>query len=332
MKGGIFAADMSQYRYTFGKFIRDWMLIIAMVAGASVYLIYHAIPQIHSAGPVLLFLCRKIQPVLLFAMLFLSFCKIEPSQMKPHKWMVWLLLFQGLCFTGLALLLAFCPQLPCRAGVEAAMLCLVCPTATACAVVTGKLGGNMAGVVTYTVLVNLMVAVLVPLLVPLVHPMEGLSFSSAFYKILGKVFPLLIMPCLLAWIVRYTMPKVHSWLLKYTHVSFYIWSVSLMLAILMSTRAIVANEGAVAVLFEIALASLLSCAVQFALGKFIGSFYGCKISAGQALGQKNTVFGIWMGYTFLDPVVSVAGGFYSIWHNVYNSWQLYRKRKENVIE
>ncbi|MCR5570780.1 MAG: transporter, partial [Bacteroidales bacterium] len=55
--------------------------------------------------------------------------------------------------------------------------------------------------------------------------------------------------------------------------------------------------------------------------------YGCRISAGQALGQKNTVFEIWMGYTFMDPVTSVAGGFYSIWHNCFNTWQLYRRRK-----
>lgn len=314
------------YRYTLKKFLRDWMLIIGMIAGASAYLLYHAVPALHPAGPVLLVLCRKIQPVLLFLMLFLSFCKIEPRQMRLHGWMGWLLLIQGGLFTLLALLLAFVPGIPLRAGVEAAMLCLICPTATACAVVTGKLGGNMAGVVTYTVLINLLVSVLVPLLVPLIHPMEGLSFFSAFLKILSKVFPLLIMPCLLAWLIRWLLPGLHSRLLRYTDASFYIWAVSLTLAILMSTRAIVQNEGSPWILAEIGVASLLACIFQFWAGRRIGSRYGCHISAGQALGQKNTVFGIWMGYTFLTPVISVAGGFYSIWHNVFNSWQLYRKR------
>ena len=51
------------------------------------------------------------------------------------------------------------------------------------------------------------------------------------------------------------------------------------------------------------------------------------ITAGQAMGQKNTVFAIWMGLMFLDPVTSVTGGFYSIWHNIVNSWQLYKKNK-----
>ena len=318
---------MGEYRYTFLKFLRDWALIIGMIVGASLYLVYHAIPALHSAGPVLESIVKELQPLLLFAMLFLSFCKIEPQQMRPHRWMGWLLLVQSLTFVGLALVLILWPALPARAGIEAAMLCLICPTATACAVVTGKLGGNMAGVVTYTVLINLVVAVLVPLMVPLVHPMAGLTFGEAFMRILAKVFPLLILPCLLAWLVRYLLPRFHAWLMGFPNLSFYIWAVSLTLAILMSTRAIVQNDSGAVVLWEIGVASLLACAFQFWLGRAIGRRYKCPISAGQALGQKNTVFGIWMGYTFLDPVTSVAGGFYSIWHNCYNTYQMYRKRK-----
>ena len=320
---------MGAYRYTFGKFLKDWALIIGMIVGASLYLVYHAIPALHPAGPVLERIVKHVQPLLLFAMLFLSFVKIEPRQMRPHKWMLWLLLFQCVSFVALALVLAFCPRIPFYYGVEAAMLCLICPTATACAVVTGKLGGNMAGVVTYTVLINLAVAVLVPLLVPLIHPIAGLTFWQAFSTILAKVFPLLILPCLLAWLIRYLLPGLHAWLLKYAGMSFYIWAVSLTLAILMSTRAIVQNESGAVVLWETGVASLLTCVLQFWLGRRIGRRYQCPISAGQALGQKNTVFGIWMGYTFLSPVVSVAGGFYSIWHNVYNTWQMYRKRKRD---
>lgn len=322
---------MSAYRYTFAKFLKDWMLIIGMAAGVAAYLIYHSIPALHPFGPALEWTVKQVQPILLFLMLFLSFCKIEPSQMRPHKWMLWLLAVQVLMTASLALVLVLWPQLRIHYALEAAMLCFICPTATACAVITGKLGGNMAGVVTYTILINLVVAIVVPLLLPLIYPENGLSFYAAFTKILAKVFPLLILPCLLAWIVRYLMPKFHKWLLRFTNLSFYIWAVSLSLAILMSTRAIIRNDAGWEVLLEIALASLLACAFQFWTGRLIGSRYGCKVSAGQALGQKNTVFGIWMGYTFMNPVVSVAGGFYSIWHNCYNTWQMYRKRKSEEV-
>lgn len=312
---------------SFVRFLKDWMLIIGIVAGVTAYLVYHSISALHPAGPVLESTVKFLQPVLLFAMLFLSFCKIEPRQLRPHKWQAWLLLIQGLLFVALALLLLAFPDIPRRIALESLMLCLICPTATACAVVTGKLGGDMAGVVTYTIFINLLVSIAVPLLVPLIHPMEGMTFFTAFCKILAKVFPLLIMPCLLAWFIRFFLPRLHAVLLKYVNLSFTIWAVSLMLAVLMSTRAIVRSGESIVILFEIALVSMIACAFQFWAGKRIGAVYGQTITAGQALGQKNTVFGIWMGYTFLDPIVSVSCGFYSIWHNCYNTWQLNHIRK-----
>lgn len=312
---------------SFYKFLKDWMLVISIITGVCLYLLYHSIPSIHSAGPALEYSIKKLQPALLFMMLFLSFCKVTPSQMKPRRWMAWHLLIQGGLFVLLALVLAMFPNIRGYIAIEAFMLCIICPTATACAVVTGKLGGDMAGVVTYTVLINLLTAIVVPLMVPLIHPSADMTFFSAFIRILMKVFPLLIMPCLAAWLVRWFLPDLHKRILNYTDLSFYIWAFSLMLAILMSTRAIVHETEGVKLLAEIAIASALSCVLQFGLGKMIGRRYGCEISAGQALGQKNTVFGIWMGYTFMTPLTSVAGGFYSIWHNVFNTWQLYKKRK-----
>lgn len=310
------------------SFIRNWMLVIGMVTGASAYLIYRAVPAIHFCGPALDKAMSVIQPALLFAMLFLTFCRIEPREMRPHKWQIWLLLIQAGLYAILSLILIIFPDADMRCTIEAAMLCMICPTATACAVVTGRLGGSMAGVLSYTVLINLLVAVLIPLMVPLTNPMAGLDFMTASAVILAKVFPLLILPCVLAWIVRYVFPKLHARLLAYTDLSFYIWAVSLTLAIVMSTRYIVRNEDSLTQLVEIAASSALCCAFQFWAGKRIGRKYGCEITAGQALGQKNTVFAIWVGYTFLTPIVSVAGGFYSIWHNCFNTWQLQRVERQ----
>ena len=53
-----------------------------------------------------------------------------------------------------------------------------------------------------------------------------------------------------------------------------------------------------------------------------------EITAGQALGQKNSGFLIWLGYSYMTPVTpvtSVAGGLYSIWPNVINSLELYEQ-------
>ncbi len=330
------------------------MLPIAMVTGASIYLLYHSIEPLHVAGPFLSRVVSFLQPLLIFSMLFLTFCRIEPKDLKPHRWHWWLLLIQGGLFSVLGFLAVWLIRaLPGDSHgvvvlIESAMLCLICPTATAAAVVTRKLGGDVAGITTYVILINLLTALLVPLIVPMVHPVGGMDFWTAFCMIVAKIFPLLIMPCLAAWMVRYMAPKLHARLLAYPDLAFYLWSVGLCIAILVTTRAIVHSDMAISLMLMMALVSLACCIFQFAAGRFIGSRYRPrrpdaspeaelrgralrKVTAGQSLGQKNTVFAIWMGYTFMTPETSIVGGLYSIWHNLYNSWQLYRagKRSEN---
>lgn len=310
------------------RFLKNWILVISMATGASVYLIYHAIPALHGAGPVLERLCTTLQPLLLFAMLFLSFCKIEPHQLKPHRWQFILLGIQTLMFVAFAFAVYLQPEgALSRIPLEAAMLVFICPTANACAVVTGKLGGDMAGVVTYTVLINLLVAGVAPAVIPLIHPIEGLPFNLAFNHILVKVFPLLILPCLCAWLVRYVFPRLHRRILRHVGLSFYLWAFCLSLAILMCTRSIVLSDAPLRMLGILAAVALVGCMFNFGVGRLVGSFFHCTISAGQALGQKNTILVIWMAYTFMDPVSSVVGGFYSIWQNIFNSWQLSRKNQ-----
>jgi BASS family bile acid:Na+ symporter len=80
----------------------------------------------------------------------------------------------------------------------------------------------------------------------------------------------------------------------------------------------------------IALGGLMSCVVQFILGKTIGSVYKDRISAGQALGQKNTVLAIWMASAYLHPLATIAPGSYVLWQNIINSYQLWKKRKKEV--
>ena len=78
--------------------------------------------------------------------------------------------------------------------------------------------------------------------------------------------------------------------------------------------------------------TFISCIVQFGVGWKIGRIYGDKVTAGQSLGQKNTVLAIWLGYTFFTPITSVAGGFYSIFHNIINSYQLYEHNKKKGLK
>jgi len=320
------------------KFLKDWMLVIGMISGAGSYLIYMQLPFIHPAGPVLEIICRRTQPILLFIMLFISFSRIEPRALQLKKWHLRNLLLQLFTFLVLCFTVVYAIHsnsqfagwvLRHRILFESAMLCMICPTATACAVVTGKLGGDMAQVVMYTIIINLAVSIVVPLTVPLLYPQSGITFIAAFSRILAKVFPLLIMPCLTAWAVRWFMPRFHEWVASKMNLSFYLWSIALTIAVMMSTRAIIKSGVGLWTLIGIALVSITCCIFQFWAGRLTGRSTNCRIESSQAFGQKNTVFGIWMGYTFWNPIVSVAGGFYTIWHNIHNTRQLYKKDRKN---
>ena len=195
-------------------------------------------------------------------------------------------------------------------------------------IITGKLGGSVSALTTYTLLSNILAAVAVPLLFPLVEPHADLSFFTAFLKILSKVFPLLLCPFFAAWLIRLYLPKIHQWLLNMHDLAFYLWAVALTIVTAQTFKSLVESDTPASVKILIALAGLFACAVQFLLGKKIGTHYHDRISAGQALGQKNTVLAIWMAYTYLDPVSSLAPGSYVLWQNIINSYQLWKKRKK----
>lgn len=298
-----------------------------MISGALAYYICSQLPLTYEVKHDILSVIEVLQPVLLFIMLFVAFCKIKPTDLKPHRWHLWLLLTQCLLFIVACLFLWAYPTSGARVIVEGFMLAIICPTATACAVVTQKLGGDSAATTSYTIIINLVVALLCPLLLPVAHPQPGLTFLPAFMVIINKVFPLLIVPLFLAWFVRYLMPSFHKRIVATKDLAFYMWAVSLAIAIAVTCKALAHSHESMWNVGGIAVVTLVACLFQFTFGKWIGSHYGKRMEAGQALGQKNTVFIIWLGYTFLSPITAAAGGFYSVWHNLVNSWQLYKKRK-----
>ncbi len=311
----------------FTRFIKDWMLIFSIIAGIAGYFIYVNIPFLQPTYEMARRTIGILQPLLIFAMLFLTFCKVNPKKLHVCGWHGWLLAFQVSLFLLLTVVLVLLPQSGLRVVLEGAIICLICPTATAGAVITKKLGGRVTHITTYTILINIAVALLIPAVVPLVHPNPSLNAFHSAMLILGKVFPLLLLPLIAALLVRYLFPRLHFVLSHYHDLSFYLWAVALALATAVTTRSIVHSEVELSTELWLVAVSLVCCVLQFYVGRKIGARYHDAVAAGQSLGQKNTILAIWLGYTFFTPVTSVVGGFYSIWHNVINSWQLYEHKK-----
>ena len=305
------------------RIFKDWMLPIAIVTGISLYLLYHFTPALKPYGAVLHKAASEGQRLIIGLLLFFQFVQISPHDLRPHKWHLGALLFQILGFILFAGLSALTPAKAGRILLECAMICLICPTAAAAGVITKKLDGNLAATVTYIVLANLAATFLIPMVIPMVRPASDLSFWAYVLRIAGKVFPVLILPGLLAWVIRYTTYKLQRKLMRFAPNSFYIWFFGLTLAMVLASHALFTNYPGGLALAGIILVSMGTCALQFFAGRRIGKGRTDSITAGQALGQKNTGFLIWLGYNYLDPLTSVAGGLYAIWQNLFNSWELY---------
>ena len=304
------------------RFLKNWTLPIAMLIGTLTYLVFAKWSFLAPIKPYVNSFVSIITPWLIFAQLLLTFCKIDLKELKPKRWHLWLLMIQGFSCALTAGVLLCVPMGELSKGFwEGMMVCLICPTATAAAVITGKLGGNAATLTTYTLLSNLLGAVMVPLVFPLVEPHEGLTFWSAFFRILSKVFPLLLAPFFVALFLKHYVRNVHRWLMEHSGMAFYIWAFALALVMGQTARSLINSDLSA---WLVALGGLFTCAVQFLLGKRIGSVYHDRISAGQALGQKNTVLAIWMASAYLHPLATIAPGSYVLWQNIVNSYQLWK--------
>ena len=265
---------------------------------------------------------QMITPTLIFLMLFVTFCRVSPKQMKPSMLHVWLLLFQVVVCIAVYLLL-----LPLNDVVaQGAMVCVLAPVAMAAVVIAGMLGANVATMATYSLICNMAIALVAPVILTFTGTGE-----CTFAEILARIAPLLVGPFAAAQFFRFVFPKLAKWIGEHGQISFYMWLMSLLVIIGRTTCFIIdLHDASVSTELWLAFAALVICLVQFKVGRAIGRRYGDPPAGGQSLGQKNTVLAVWMAQSFLNPVSSIAPTAYIVWQNFVNSYQIYRKDQEKL--
>ncbi|MBR6064988.1 MAG: hypothetical protein IKP57_01015 [Paludibacteraceae bacterium] len=183
------------------KFFDSSSLWLSMLIGAVGYQLFLPL------APIL--------PWLIFFMLFFTFCKVDPMDLRLHKWHIVVLalqLFFSFATYGLTLYLSGNTVLA-----QGILMCFIMPTATAAPIIAGKLGGSIQNLTTFTLLSNFATAIIVPATFPLINnnlelsTFEQLStlntqlsttFWPAFWLILSRVAPLLLGPFFAAWLLR----------------------------------------------------------------------------------------------------------------------------------
>jgi len=303
------------------RFVKDWTLPVAIAVGTSFYLLFYWVPALDDMGNVLSPVFDVIFPFFVFLTLFVTACKVDFHQLKPHRWHVGILLAQ-LLLVAVNIGIIFWDKEN-KLLWESVLTCIIGPSASAAPVVVGKLGGNINTMTTYTLISALASALLIPLVFPMLEQAVHVDFFSAVFIILQKVALVLLLPLALGRVVQHYMHRLHDRIVQMPNLSFYCWAISLSITTGITVKNIVHSEAALMLLLMIALASFVLCFVQFVIGRAIGRQLGEEINAGQALFQKNTALSIWVAYMYLHPVASVGAGCYVLWQNIINSYEIW---------
>lgn len=310
------------------RFLKDWTLPVAMGLGILLYLIFAYIPGLEGAATFFDPIIATIFPLFMFLVLFVTFCKVDFRKLRPVGWHFWVAVFQlMLVAVIIGLILVYEMTGKDLILMEALLTCIIAPTATAAAVVTQKLGGNLEEMASYTFISNFITALLIPICFPMIDKSADITFVEAFLKILYEVCILLLGPMMMAFIVKHFIKPLHQWIISVRDLSFYLWGCSLMIVTGTTVRNICHADTTIPFLMAIAFLGLIVCIIQFAVGRWIGHYFNSTVNAGQALGQKNTAFAIWIAYTYLTPLSSVGPGCYILWQNIINSIEIWQERK-----
>ena len=257
-------------------FIDRYALIISMAIGAIGYTWFRHLDW--------------LLPPLIFCMLFFTFCKINPLDLRLRMWhwvvlVVQLLLtagvYYGIQHAGYCLISQGYPLSETDLSIisQGLMICFIMPTATAAPIIAGKLGGSIQNLTTFSLLSNIATALIVPAFFPLVNPTAGITFLPAMWLILRKVGPMLLGPFLAAWALRLSYEAYHrkrgekrTFTLNTTWASmpFYLWIVLLIVLIARITYTLLTQDYSGWSIAFLCGGSLLACLLQFALGRWIG--------------------------------------------------------------
>lgn len=286
------------------------MLVLAMLAGGLV-------PQAHGLSSLI--------PYLLVVMLFFAFIDITVSRDVFNKSIVAVLVANlGIAFAAFVMLSRFDTDLA-----VAAFMTGITPTAAAAPVFVGFLGGRVDYVLASVLLTNVSVAAVVPFALPLV---VGTQMHISTWEVLQSVLLVVFVPMILAGMFRALPDGVQGEIRRLKQYSFILW---LMVLFFVSSKAVYFMRHDLTVsgwrLAEIALISLVICMTNFGVGALLGG-RDYRHEASQSLGQKNNSFTIWLALTFVSPLAALGPTFYVIYHNVYNSVQLYVYERRRIIK
>ncbi len=262
----------------------------------------------------------------LMAMLYFAFLSIQ------FEWKIlqWSHLFTMLLNLALPLLF-FAVLLPFdRTSALVGFVIGICPTAAAAPVLAQFLRSNIGYVTTSVLLSNPLVALTIPFILP---QLLGVGSEVSVGDVFLPVMMVIGVPLLLSVLTQRTSVILTEKLLHFRMISFYLFLLNVWIGSGKATHFILhESDEAITKIMAIALITGVVCFLQFKMGELL-TREPMKIASGLALGRKNTMFGLWLALTFVEPTVALGPIFYIVFQNSYNSYQILQmERRQKAVK
>ncbi len=213
-------------------------------------------------------------PYFIALMLLTTYSKLDFKEIKVSRMPVFMIIFQYAAAILSYLALYYWNPL----FAQQAFICLICPVATSAPVIALMLGANIAVLVSFTLVSYVAIAILAPFLLPIVGGTQGVPFLATSWMIARQIIPLILLPLIVAYLFKKYIPKADSFLQKHHGISFYLWSITLVLVIGKATTFVLAQPlDMIPVEIGLAAISLVACVFQFVAGHAIGARFGNKV-------------------------------------------------------
>ncbi len=298
---------MRNFLRIYGKVLA---LLLTMVVGSL-------LPQFH--------VFSYLVQYLLMGMLFFAFIDIEFHPRSFQKSLLLILAANiAIAFLAYWIVSFFQPTLALAAFITA-----IAPTAISSPVIISLIEGQVEYVIGSVLLTNLSMAFVVPLVLP---SLLGKAAHVSIWQVLEPVLVTVFVPLILAQLTRLLPSEAKAVVRKGKSYTFALWLLTLFLICAKAVDFLRnGSDNSTYLLPVIALVSLVICTINFGLGALIGGRRYWQ-EASQALGQKNNSFVIWVALTFINPLVAMGPTFYVLYHNLYNSFQIYlfEKRRHKI--
>lgn len=269
-----------------------------------------------------------VVPYIIFTILLLTFTAVDVRKLRFMPLFIWIILFQVAVSLGGYYLLRLLNINEIIA--EGILIGVLCPVAASVAVVSTMLGADRETVTSFSIIGNLVISVVAPVYFSFIGINQDMPFLTSFLQILRRIGLVIGLPFFVALALQLVWPKANCFISRFKGLAFYLWAVALFLTLGQTIHFIFINgEGNWYNILWLGVSALVFCVIQFGLGKWIGHKYGDTIAGGQLLGQKNSAMGIWMANHYLHPLASVCLAFYSVFQNLFNSWQIWYYGRRN---